>query len=51
MLVLEFKVFLTAQVVIAVSVQYLQKPEEIFSEIHRMLKPGGVCIVRYDWLK
>ena len=28
-------------VLIAVSVQYLQYPEAIFSEIHRLLKPGG----------
>ncbi|KAJ9512894.1 hypothetical protein QJQ45_029126 [Haematococcus lacustris] len=30
------------------SVQYLQQPEEVFSEIHRVLKPGGVCIVTFS---
>ncbi|GFH14123.1 methyltransferase, partial [Haematococcus lacustris] len=30
------------------SVQYLQHPEEVFSEIHRVLKPGGVCIVTFS---
>ena len=32
----------------AVSVQYLQYPEAIFSEIHRILKPGGVAIVSFS---
>ncbi len=32
----------------AVSVQYLQYPEAIFSEIHRLLKPGGVAIVSFS---
>ena len=31
-----------------VSVQYLQYPEAIFSEIHRVLKPGGVVIVSFS---
>ncbi|WP_199247371.1 class I SAM-dependent methyltransferase [[Phormidium] sp. ETS-05] len=31
-----------------VSVQYLQYPEAIFSEIHRLLKPGGVAIVSFS---
>jgi hypothetical protein len=31
-----------------VSVQYLQYPEAIFSEIHRILKPGGVAIVSFS---
>jgi SAM-dependent methyltransferase len=31
-----------------VSVQYLQYPEAIFSEIHRVLKPGGVAIVSFS---
>ena len=35
-------------VLIAVSVQYLQYPEAIFSEIYRVLKPGGVAIVSFS---
>lgn len=35
-------------VLIAVSVQYLQYPEAIFSEIHRILKPDGVVIVSFS---
>ncbi len=35
-------------VLIAVSVQYLQYPEAIFSEIHRILKPGGIVIVSFS---
>lgn len=35
-------------VLIAVSVQYLQYPEAIFSEIHRVLKPNGVVIVSFS---
>ncbi|MBP5975906.1 methyltransferase domain-containing protein [Brasilonema sp. CT11] len=31
-----------------VSVQYLQYPEAIFSEIHRILKPGGVAIFSFS---
>lgn len=31
-----------------VSVQYLQYPETIFAEIHRVLKPGGVAIVSFS---
>jgi SAM-dependent methyltransferase len=31
-----------------VSVQYLQYPEAVFSEIHRVLKPGGVAIVSFS---
>lgn len=31
-----------------VSVQYLQYPEAIFAEIHRILKPGGICIVSFS---
>ena len=31
-----------------VSVQYLQYPEAIFSEIHRVLKPGGLAIVSFS---
>ena len=32
-------------VMIAVSIQYLTKPYEVFSEIARVLAPGGRCIV------
>ena len=32
----------------AVSVQYLQYPEEIFAEIYRVLKPGGVAIISFS---
>ncbi len=35
-------------VLIAVSVQYLQYPEAIFSELHRILKPGGQVIVSFS---
>lgn len=31
-----------------VSVQYLQYPEAIFSEIYRILKPGGLAIVSFS---
>jgi len=32
----------------AASVQYLQYPEAIFSEIHRVLKPGGIAIISFS---
>lgn len=32
----------------AVSVQYLQQPEVVFSEIYRLLKPGGIAIVSFS---
>lgn len=32
----------------AVSVQYLQYPEAVFYEIHRILKPGGVAIISFS---
>jgi SAM-dependent methyltransferase len=32
----------------AVSVQYLQYPEAVFTEIHRILKPGGVAILSFS---
>jgi SAM-dependent methyltransferase len=32
----------------AVSVQYLQYPEAVFHEIHRILKPGGVAIMSFS---
>jgi SAM-dependent methyltransferase len=35
-------------VTIAVSVQYLQYPEAILTEIHRILKPGGVVIISFS---
>ena len=35
-------------VLIAVSVQYLQYPEAIFTEINRVLKPDGVVIVSFS---
>ncbi len=31
-----------------VSVQYLQYPEMVFQEIHRILKPGGIVIVSFS---
>jgi SAM-dependent methyltransferase len=31
-----------------VSIQYLQYPETIFSEIHRILKPNGVAVVSFS---
>lgn len=31
-----------------VSVQYLQYPEAIFHEIHRVLKPGGIAIISFS---
>jgi SAM-dependent methyltransferase len=35
-------------VISCVSVQYLQYPEAIFSEIHRILKPGGLAIISFS---
>ncbi len=32
----------------AVSVQYVQYPEAVFAEIHRVLKPGGVAIISFS---
>lgn len=31
-----------------VSVQYLQYPDEVFSEIHRILKPDGIAIISFS---
>lgn len=31
-----------------VSVQYLQYPEAIFTEIHRVLKPGGIAMISFS---
>lgn len=30
------------------SVQYLTKPREVFEEVHRVLKPGGVAIIAFS---
>ncbi|MGB3266668.1 MAG: class I SAM-dependent methyltransferase [Microcoleus sp.] len=35
-------------VVNCVSVQYLQQPDAIFAEVHRILKPGGVAIFSFS---
>ena len=35
-------------VLIAVSIQYLQYPEAVFSEIYRILAPGGVVIISFS---
>ena len=35
-------------VLTAVSVQYLQYPEAVFTEIYRILKPGGVAIISFS---
>ncbi|KAJ7517182.1 hypothetical protein O6H91_21G013400 [Diphasiastrum complanatum] len=35
-------------VLCTVSVQYLEQPERVFSEIYRVLRPGGVCIVSFS---
>ncbi|MEL6221261.1 MAG: class I SAM-dependent methyltransferase [Cyanobacteria bacterium J06627_8] len=32
----------------AVSVQYLQYPDKVFTEIHRILKPGGTAIISFS---
>ncbi|HIK54217.1 MAG TPA: class I SAM-dependent methyltransferase [Synechococcales cyanobacterium M55_K2018_004] len=32
----------------AVSVQYLQRPEAVFAEIYRILKPGGIAIFSFS---
>ncbi len=32
----------------AVSVQYIQHPEMVFSEIHRILKPDGIAIISFS---
>lgn len=32
----------------AVSVQYLQYPEEVFAEIYRILKPNGIAIISFS---
>jgi SAM-dependent methyltransferase len=35
-------------VLIAVSIQYVEYPEAILSEIHRILKPGGIVIISFS---
>ncbi|MBD2690753.1 class I SAM-dependent methyltransferase [Anabaena catenula] len=35
-------------VINCVSVQYMQYPEAVFTEIHRILKPGGVAIISFS---
>ena len=35
-------------VINCVSVQYIQYPEAVFSEIHRILKPGGIAIISFS---
>ena len=35
-------------ILMAVSVQYLEYPEAIFSEIHRILKPNGLVIISFS---
>lgn len=35
-------------VICTVSVQYLQYPEAIFTEIYRVLKPNGLCIISFS---
>jgi SAM-dependent methyltransferase len=30
------------------SIQYLQYPETVFTEIHRVLRPGGICIISFS---
>jgi SAM-dependent methyltransferase len=37
-----------AAVLNAVSVQYLEYPEAIFSEIYRVLQPGGIAIISFS---
>jgi SAM-dependent methyltransferase len=31
-----------------VSIQYLQYPDAVFQEIHRILKPGGIAIISFS---
>jgi SAM-dependent methyltransferase len=35
-------------VICCVSVQYLQQPERVFAEIHRVLRPGGCAIFTFS---
>jgi len=34
-------------VLCACTVQYFQYPEDIFAQIHRVLKPGGICLISF----
>jgi len=35
-------------VTLSMSIQYLTKPQEVFHELHRVLKPGGMAIIAYS---
>lgn len=35
-------------VTMAMSVQYLTQPQKVFSEMHRVLKPGGMAVVAFS---
>eukprot|EP00930_Biecheleria_cincta_P026160 TRINITY_DN1848_c0_g1_i8.p1 TRINITY_DN1848_c0_g1~~TRINITY_DN1848_c0_g1_i8.p1 ORF type:complete len:1171 (+),score=220.06 TRINITY_DN1848_c0_g1_i8:257-3769(+) len=35
-------------ITLALSVQYLTDPRKVFSEMHRVLKPGGMAVVAYS---
>jgi predicted DsbA family dithiol-disulfide isomerase len=35
-------------VTLAMSVQYLTQPQKVFSEMHRVLKPGGMALVAFS---
>jgi SAM-dependent methyltransferase len=35
-------------VVVTVSIQYLTRPVEVFSDVNRILKPGGVYVLTYS---
>jgi len=37
-------------VTLALSVQYLTRPQEVFQEIHRVLRPGGLAVVPFSSL-
>ncbi|KAJ8767935.1 hypothetical protein K2173_020875 [Erythroxylum novogranatense] len=45
---LELESFSFDAVLCTVSVQYLQQPEKVFSEVFRVLRPGGVFIVSFS---
>jgi ubiquinone/menaquinone biosynthesis C-methylase UbiE len=38
----------SSEVVMAVSIQYMQRPVDLLSEAFRVLKPGGVLIVSFS---